>query len=119
MCEIDKYNRKYRGENVRVQDHSGIKRDTDAVYGLNAEEYVETERHDLGEHVRSNSRIMVVDPIEKQWRLEKLKEEEIDEVLDKVISRGEDYSKQVSLRTSQRNPLNFDCSTKDIVDDLF
>ena len=79
---------------------------------------VETERKDLGEFVSSSVGKIVVDPTEKDWTPTKFQLDSVGKITDEIISRGQQLYNRALASGSSRNPLNFNCSVEDIVNDL-
>ena len=79
---------------------------------------VETERKDLREFVSSSVGKNVVDPTQKEWTPTKLQTDSVEKITDEIISRGQQLYNRASATGSSRNPLNFNCSVEDIVNDL-
>lgn len=79
---------------------------------------VNTERRNLRNRLTNSDDKSVIDPKKETWAPIRLDKNPLWQVIDEIISRGEELSQIAVSIGSSRNPLEIDCSVDAIIADL-
>jgi len=79
---------------------------------------INTERRNLRNRLTNSADKSVIDPRKVAWAPIRLDKNPLWQVIDEIISRGEEFSQRAISVGSTRNPLDIDCSVDDIIADL-